>query len=613
MRRQFLYSLIFLFSGLLFAAQDVVNTRHNLSLSGPGTVKSATVDAVCVFCHTPHVATPEAPLWNHDLPSGQIYNPYDSTTLDASPKPDQPTGKSILCLACHDGTVGLGALGNLPNGQTMDIAGTTLTIAERGYIGTDLADDHPISFTYDPSLVIADPELAAPGTIGLPLESNALQCTTCHDPHEATNQPFLHTTSLNGAICTTCHQRGQGFSWDWPVSSHATSTAVWNTLGMDPWGERRTEWKGTNVAENSCFNCHTTHTAPVPVRLLKAQEENTCYLCHNGNVASTDIQSEFLKAYRHPVGTTPNANHNATLNEDPLTMSLHVECVDCHNSHAVANDLPMISFNPNTPFDGNHTTAPAANARIKGVSGIDVNGAVKAEIDFQYELCFKCHGLPGKSACDLGRCATATNYQMTRVDAVYNIRDKVNSATPGLVSYHPIETNNASNNAEVPSLRTDIPLDKSTSLIYCTDCHNNENSSAAGGAGPEGPHGSTQEGLLTLPYTLDPLVPSSATVDMALCFKCHDENTLINVEASGFSHGRHINNRTKTCINCHDPHGSHRSNYLINFQTYSSFPGGPYEILPFGGFAEPTFTDNGLYTGSCNLVCHGANHAGRSY
>ena len=49
-----------------WAAQDVVNTRHNLSTVTPvgvtRTFASTTVDEICVFCHTPHnsaAANPE--------------------------------------------------------------------------------------------------------------------------------------------------------------------------------------------------------------------------------------------------------------------------------------------------------------------------------------------------------------------------------------------------------------------------------------------------------------------------------------------------------------------------------------------------------------------------
>lgn len=604
-----------------WAASGVGLTRHNLSVSGPGPVKSTTVTQVCVFCHTPHKSLGNvegAPLWNHTLTSGQTYDIYGSSTLDALP--GQPTGKSILCLSCHDGTVALGALANPPTGQTIDaILQLPLDSAERGYIGTDLRDDHPISFIYDANLVANDGELIDPSLIGpLVLEADKLECTTCHDPHEKDIQPFLRVTTLNGQICTTCHNK---LGWV-AGASHRDSTATWNGMGVSPWANRRAEWLSSpdplvpTVAESGCLNCHAPHNAGTPVRLQKAAEENTCFSCHDGNTASTDIQGDFAKPAAHPVLTTPNPNHDAEALENPLTMSPHAECADCHNPHSVQSDTPMISFNPNAP-GVLVNTAPTANALISGVKGVDINGSVVSSVTDQYELCFKCHGLPGKGACGSAipteRCSTATGWSMTRVDGVYNIRDKVNPATPGLVSWHPLVSNNPANNAEVPSLRTDIPLDRINSLIYCTDCHNSDTSAAAGGTGANGPHGSNNEALLAQTYALDPIVPTGGSTDFVLCFKCHSQAALLTTNLSAFSHDRHINTRTKSCVNCHDPHGSHNSNHLISFQDNSSYTGGPYVISGRGAYPVATFIDNGTYSGTCFLTCHGNGHGGRSY
>ncbi|MDH5750542.1 MAG: hypothetical protein OEY85_14630, partial [Rhodospirillales bacterium] len=46
------------------AGGGVERTLHNLSTSGPGSIKSGVVTQVCVFCHTPHNSSPRAPLWN---------------------------------------------------------------------------------------------------------------------------------------------------------------------------------------------------------------------------------------------------------------------------------------------------------------------------------------------------------------------------------------------------------------------------------------------------------------------------------------------------------------------------------------------------------------------
>src|SRR5215472_1749968 len=86
---------------------SIVNTKHNLSISGPGDVRSASEADVCIFCHAPHSASGAGPLWNHQL-SVTTYTPYSSPTLKATV--GQPTGSSKLCQSCHDGTVALGAV-----------------------------------------------------------------------------------------------------------------------------------------------------------------------------------------------------------------------------------------------------------------------------------------------------------------------------------------------------------------------------------------------------------------------------------------------------------------------------------------------------------------------
>ena len=96
---------------------DVRNTKHNLSVTGPGPVKAVSETQVCVFCHTPHGAenVPAAPLWNRKL-SGATYTPYTSTSIDATDITATPGGSSKLCLSCHDGTLAIGQV-NVANGQ----------------------------------------------------------------------------------------------------------------------------------------------------------------------------------------------------------------------------------------------------------------------------------------------------------------------------------------------------------------------------------------------------------------------------------------------------------------------------------------------------------------
>ncbi|MCU7855473.1 MAG: hypothetical protein KZQ79_07250, partial [Candidatus Thiodiazotropha sp. (ex Lucinoma borealis)] len=84
--RSWLLFCLMLIAGTIGAERlsDIRNTKHNLSITGPGPVRAFSESEVCVFCHTPHGAAdiPAAPLWNRTL-SGATYTPYSSTSIDA--------------------------------------------------------------------------------------------------------------------------------------------------------------------------------------------------------------------------------------------------------------------------------------------------------------------------------------------------------------------------------------------------------------------------------------------------------------------------------------------------------------------------------------------------
>ena len=213
------------------AQATVALTKHNLSTTGPGTIKSAEAE-VCVFCHTPHNSridpTGSLPLWNRKA-STATYLPYTSTTTKATI--GAPTGSSLLCLSCHDGTIALGEL--LSRGASrVALSGVDASgfITGPGKLGADLRDDHPISFKYDAALVALRGELANPNSLPAKVKLDAngqMQCATCHDAHDDTNGKFLVIPNTSSALCTTCHTKT-----NWVSSSHATSASTWNGLNL---------------------------------------------------------------------------------------------------------------------------------------------------------------------------------------------------------------------------------------------------------------------------------------------------------------------------------------------------------------------------------------------
>ena len=70
-------------------ADTILASKHDLSSSGPGTIKATAESDVCGFCHTPHRGVGETPLWNHAM-STASYIPYSSSTTKATI--GQPTG-----------------------------------------------------------------------------------------------------------------------------------------------------------------------------------------------------------------------------------------------------------------------------------------------------------------------------------------------------------------------------------------------------------------------------------------------------------------------------------------------------------------------------------------
>ena len=168
-----------------------------------------TTDEICIVCHTPHNGqiVNNAPLWNHATTNSTFTLYTGGNTLDATL--GQPEGQSLLCLSCHDGTVALDSYGG--------VTGTNFigTVAPDRNVGTDLSNDHPISFTYDAALVTADGELhpiTASTPIGGTIDSELLfggemQCASCHDVHGTSNAFLLRITNSSSALCLTCHDK----------------------------------------------------------------------------------------------------------------------------------------------------------------------------------------------------------------------------------------------------------------------------------------------------------------------------------------------------------------------------------------------------------------------
>lgn len=520
---------------------SVLTTKHNLSVSGPGEIKAVSEERVCIFCHTPHHANPSTPLWSRDTSSSE-YDLYDSTTLVA--KPGQPSGSARLCLSCHDGTIALGALyGSDRNINVISMAGGFVKLpAARssnlgGPLGRDLANDHPISFPYTSELAQLNGQLNLPASLpsGIRLEQgNMLQCTACHNPHKNPYGKFLVTDNSRSQLCVYCHNIA-GFL----ASRHATAPSM----------------------AAGCTLCHATHNAGGKKRLLAyAAEEENCYRCHSDQGGAKDVKGPAAKFYSHPMSATIGVHDPK---EDPLTAEKHVECSDCHNPHKVVATA---------------ASAPVAPGVHLGVGGVSSSGEVlPGDAVNQYQICFRCHADNNFSG----------NQTMVRQIQEVNTRLDFDSANP---SYHPVVA--IGKGTSVPSLRTSL---STASMIYCTDCHGNDDPTQA-----RGPHGSNFKYLLAARYETDSYPLSYSEDNYALCYRCHDQLVLLDPLKSSFApHARHVVDNKVPCSVCHDPHGvaatrgasTSANAHLINFDVRFVAVGGSYNSAGR----------------SCSVSCHASN------
>ncbi|HWQ92363.1 MAG TPA: hypothetical protein VN673_11875 [Clostridia bacterium] len=201
-----------------------------------------TRSGVCSPCHAAHHTDPQqvVPLWVHAT-STAAFQMYSSPTMDAAVSTTGPTGSSLACLSCHDGTVAINA------SISSSAPASPVFIDEAAQIGPDLHTTHPISFVYDAALAALDGSLENPVTYKIgdtksiltvnnpPIPSagwagtsltgksiddallinHKMECSSCHDVHKlvgsAPSSGILVKISgndINGRgslICRTCH------------------------------------------------------------------------------------------------------------------------------------------------------------------------------------------------------------------------------------------------------------------------------------------------------------------------------------------------------------------------------------------------------------------------
>lgn len=539
--------LFMVFSINVYAS--ILDTKHNLSSSGTGTVKSSSEGEVCVFCHIPHNAQTGKPLWNRVMPSSS-YTMYSSDYLERFnyPTPDDlgasndtPGQLSRQCLSCHDGTVAIGDVyvvrGTLL-GNNISVSNTnangTLKSTSSAFIGQDLSAHHPVGIEYNPSLSInfgtGTRSIELKTTPSTPIKTYSyngytgksyVECSSCHDPHKD-NTKFLRVDSGGShganikATCTACHQKD-----GWAGSVHDTKTNAYSDTNVSA------KYGTNNLSTLGCINCHTPHFGEGKPYLLRKVEQNTCFEgagsssnvapCH-GTGGAKNIQSVLSRSYGHgsTMLTTDGVHSNLDfmygtgISRTPIGSkgiswndSKHVECMDCHNQHKAkagshsaatswypANNAGSNLISTSGPLTGATGVEPTWPSRwTQPTSFKTLESATK-----EYQVCMKCHSYNGVGTATNG----VTNYP-TFSDATVNFTDQAWEFNPNNRSAHPVvvSLNNLTGSYAPKALRAGQMRDPwknvGNQTMMCSDCHGADNENSTD---PKGPHGSSAKFML---------------------------------------------------------------------------------------------------------------------
>jgi predicted CXXCH cytochrome family protein len=562
---------------------------------------------ICIFCHTPHSGNTEAPLWNRAASTAN-YVPYTSDVLvelgywpAEDPRTGVPHSKTRICLSCHDGTIALGSVVNMPNNisstytEIQMFGNSNIQKSSPGYIDIDMRGDHPVAIKHDwnkdkelvtGSAVAGGVRLYKDNGAGVAVKENAdgnyVECTSCHNPHDNQYGKFLVDSNTNSKICTSCHDKAGDDSTVANESIHSNSANYSNAYPAPA-------TLGSTVQNVKCMVCHYPHKSGVLTTdmntpnpgsgkyLLTFKEEQSCYntpnrwnqsnsSCHDNGGAGKGIKAEVTKGsgYAHRVGNYSSL-HNATEGRSVSAGGTgwlgvagngwHVECDDCHNSHTagrLTHTPPGNGVNstlaiygaggaePPTPYGAWSAPLAVDYTNIEPIGVLRISG-INLGVTKEYQICLKCHS---SFAWGSGSVPTSPSLNAPMTDQA----KEFNTANS---SFHPVM--GVGINAQ-GTLNASWAANKGNQTMYCSDCHNNSTAS------PQGPHGSGNAFILTMTYN-DTYTSNKTLVQSSglgssddLCFQCHTELVYQSGAAgqggTGFSGGG---------INLHTQHRLHAS------------------------------------------------------
>ncbi len=468
-----------------------------------------------------------------------------------------------------------------------------------------------------------------------------VECSSCHNPHTVARDDFdlgTQATELSDpnntrrwfakgpgpntttgdltAFCLVCHDG-------------TPPTFIKNSTTMVPFTIVFPAWMFTNAAGGwdksayissghyaggrmQCDWCHGSHGTPYPRLTTNPEDTPTtngiCLRCHAGAYPSgvtasrpasaVDVRIDLVKASRHPALDLSGRHINTETLNNAGTANRHSECVDCHDPHSATATAGVV---PNAAGSLRNVTGVGFNDYTVSTrpawTSLAYNSAVykfRAAIDYQYELCYKCH--------------SSYSFGMSPPSGATDSAKEFNPNNP---SHHAVEAagNNPFTQPDGTSYASSLIGGYTpASLLYCTDCHGPDASSTV-----KGPHGSSNSRILRAPYNTNTGKRSAGDTSSHLCFRCHDYNVYRgsgSPASTGFNEyedGRFKKNlhaisdhNDEGCMACHPqtPHGMPRTRMIV-----LRSDGPPYAstVARINSFTPKSSTNNTYSKSSCTL------------
>ena len=219
----------------------------------------------------------------------------------------------LMCSTCHDqhsqaaapfdpSAPAYGGAGTGAGRDLQRVAGDTDQGCKDCHVARNVASAAAGSHGVGIAVVPAAGQIQAPLVLPLDGTSNRLQCSTCHEVHDAASADgSLMRLSAPRAVCLDCHTLAD--------TSATPAKHMLTTDGRTLWpgGAYGTTFPAKTAAadQGSCGNCHQTHgwpdaanTAQRYPNLLVDREQNLCYTCHDGSPVVKNVRASFGTASR---------------------------------------------------------------------------------------------------------------------------------------------------------------------------------------------------------------------------------------------------------------------------------------------------------------------------